>query len=662
MRPMKNKISSTVSWTIAILLFSTAIFAQSPQELETKLASVSEKERPGILNQLAEANLKNNSAKSIEYGEQALKESKKNEDVENEAAALINLGDAYSLTKNQKKAFQYFKSAIKIYDDYSQPSNSAYVWNKIADSYLEIDNYDDAIDANLKAMDLFKKSNEKTGVVNMNIEVGDIYLKQKKFENALPYFKQALGMYENSRDARGQVTILSRIGTTYSNWGNYDEALIFFNKALESAQKNSLKTLEKSIQQNIEVVTKNYTSYQKSRTDFSKKKDELTQQQIKAKEDSLKLSALQINTLSTKNIKSIEEIEKLSIEAQVKEFKIKSQQQEILQKQAEAETQIKANQLLKSEKELVDSKLKTQQLIIWGAIAFSILGVILTVIIFIAYRNKKKSNILLVQKNEVIYKQRGEIEKKNIQITDSIDYAKSIQEAILPPPTILSNYFSESFIYYKPKDIVSGDFYWVNENTDSVFIAAADCTGHGVPGAFMSLLGFIMLNDIVRTNKNETPAYLLNEVNNILLTTLHQNHDTMTGKFGMDIALIKFDKIKNEITYSGAHNSVIILSEGQMNEIKADKVSIGATMNSVFTNHTVSVKKGDMVYLYSDGYQDQIGGEKRKKFLSLTLKDLFKQIQSLPAEKQTIELEKHHAAWKGANSQTDDILVVGLKI
>lgn len=370
-----------------------------------------------------------------------------------------------------------------------------------------------------------------------------------------------------------------------------------------------------------------------------------------------------ISALESKNTKSTGEIEQLSIDAQIKEFKIKTQKQEIIRKQIEGESQAKANELLKKENKLAELELNEQRLILWSAVIFSILGIILTVLVFFAYKNKKKANDLLQQKNELIYKQKEQIEQKNILIMDSIDYAKNIQDAILPPESMLTKHFSQSFVFYKPKDIVSGDFFWLYEEKENecIWVAAADCTGHGVPGAFMSLLGFIMLDDTAHKKNQATPAEVLQEVNEQLMTTLHQNTSNLTGKFGMDISLIKYDKQKGEIIFSGAQNPLIVISNGQLNEIKADKISIGTISNCSFTNHSIPVNEGDMVYLYSDGYQDQIGGIKRKKFLSYHLKELLQKIYMLEPEKQNEVLNKQHIEWKNDTDQTDDMLIIGLK-
>ena len=416
------------------------LFSQSISELEEKLKSASAEEKPALLNQLAEAYLKNNPDKCIDYAEQALKAARKVDDIDAETGALINLGDGYNANNNQKKALQNYKDAIKIFDQYNQPSSSAYIWNKIADSYLGTQKIDEAIDADSKALELFKKANDKTGIVDMNIELGDIYFKQKKYENSLPYYKQALKIYEDSKDARGQTTILEKIGVTYNNWGNFDEGYIFLNRAYDLAKKNNLTSLANRISPSLETAKQNMSNYQKSKTDFVQQKEKQTQAEIKTKE-------FQINSLAMKNVKSMEEIEQLSTDAQLKELKIKTQQEEIIRKQMESESQAKVNELLKKDSELQESELNKQKLIIWGAVIFSVLGLLLTVFVFIAYRNKKKSDDILKQKNEIIYKQKEQIEQKNTLITDSIDYAKNIQDAILPPISMIQKHFPQSFIF-----------------------------------------------------------------------------------------------------------------------------------------------------------------------------------------------------------------------
>ena len=655
-----------ILFAIIFILISANCFSQSVQELEGKLKTASSQEKPAILNQISSAYFKTDVNKCIEYANQALKASRKQENMDEETSALIMLAKAYEVLKNQKKTIQYYKDAIKVFDDYNQPASSANLWNDIAEIYLYSKNYNEALDADLRALELYKKANDKKGILNMNLEIGDIYCLLQKYEGALPSYKAALKTYEDLKDINRQVMLLNRIGTSYAKWGNYDEAYTFLNHALDIAKKNNMPAEVTSISADIEMVKKNLSNWQKSKIEYDLQVQKEQQAKTREQERQIKMKENEIDSLANQNVKSMEEIGDLSGDAQLKELKIKAQKEELMRKQMETESQLRANEYLKKEKELADLQVNKQKLVIWGAIGFSVLGIILTILVFVAYRSKKKSNDIQKQKNEIIYKQKEQIEQKNTLITDSIDYAKNIQDAILPTSDSLSKHFSDFFIFYKPKDIVSGDFFWIKDGgkgEDCVCIAAADCTGHGVPGAFMSLLGFIMLDDIAKRNTHSTPADVLKEVNTQLMTVLHQNTDNLTGKFGMDISLIKYDVEKKEIRYSGAHNPLIIVgNDGQVKEVKADRISIGTALDCSFTNHTVQVNKGDMIYLYSDGYQDQIGGEKRKKFLSFHLKELLQQIYTLDCEKQKEELINKHMAWRDKTDQTDDILLIGLKI
>ncbi|MFH1003936.1 MAG: SpoIIE family protein phosphatase [Bacteroidota bacterium] len=651
-----------------ILYFIPHTFSQSIPDLEEKLETASDEDKPGILNQLSEASFKSSVDKSIDYAEQALKAAKKIDDINEETGAIINLGNGYEAKGNHKKAINHYKNAIIIFDNHKQFITSAYLWNKIADANLAWNKPTDAITANEKSVELLKLAKDKRGTADILLEIGDIYFNQKKYDNAVNYFKQSFKILEELKDPRSTIIILNRIGTAYSNWGNFDEAYMFLNYALDIAKKNKFNSEAETISKNIAVIKSNLSNWKKSQTEYEQQQKQQMvqekQQMVQEKQQMIQAERQQqqqIHSLAIQNVKSIEEIEKLSIENQVKELKIKVQNDEILKKQFEFANKKKENELLKKEKELVNSELNKQKIIIWSVIGFSVLVLILTSLIFIAYRNKKRANSILQQKNQIIYNQKSQIEQKNILITDSIDYAKNIQEAMLQPQEALRNFFPESFILFKPKDIVSGDFYWFTALQNGIGVAAADCTGHGVPGAFMSLLSFTMLDEIAKNNSNNSTADILSEINSKMMKILHQNQLNKSGKFGMDIALTIFNKSMNELHYSGAHNSLILIRNGQLQEIKADKIFIGSNPEVSFSNNNISLQHNDIIYLFSDGYYDQIGGEKKKKFLSFYFKEMLINIHSLSMDQQKEELEKKHNEWRNNVEQTDDILVLGIK-
>ena len=287
----------------------------------------------------------------------------------------------------------------------------------------------------------------------------------------------------------------------------------------------------------------------------------------------------------------------------------------------------------------------------------------------------------IVQERTIeISKQKDEIEaqrdwanKQRSEITSSIQYARRIQGAILPPIEYLNLLVEDFFIFYKPKDIVSGDFYYAEEIDNKIIIAVADCTGHGVPGAFMSLLGISFLTEIISKLHNDLEnkaideihaGYILDCLKTKLVTSLHQNGKLGNSKDGMDIALLVIDKEKRELEFSGANNPIIIASEGQLTTLSPNKMPIGYRPNSNqnFGNQTVPLHENDIVYLYSDGYLDQFGGPKGRKFLSKNFILLLERISNMELDQQKEIIQNNFFDWKGSNLQVDDILVMGIRI
>ncbi len=262
-------------------------------------------------------------------------------------------------------------------------------------------------------------------------------------------------------------------------------------------------------------------------------------------------------------------------------------------------------------------------------------------------------------------KQQKIIEQKNKDITDSISYAKKIQHAILPENALIQKHIPHSFVLYMTKDIVSGDFYWFAHMDDVSIIAAIDCTGHGVPGAFMSLIGYNLLNKIVNEQKIIDPKDILFELNNGVLETLYKNESQ--SKDGMDCAICKINHKTNTMDYAGAMRPLWIVSNGELTEVKADKIPIGTKQQDrvetiAYTTHTFNLNKGDSFYIFTDGYADQFGGSKEKKYSTGKFKDLIIQNASLDFKTQHDNIKAEHLAWKGPHEQVDDILVIGFKL
>lgn len=264
-----------------------------------------------------------------------------------------------------------------------------------------------------------------------------------------------------------------------------------------------------------------------------------------------------------------------------------------------------------------------------------------------------------------ISRQKEKIEKQNKHITDSINYAQNIQKAVLPPFDYISKSLHDFFILFRPRDIVSGDFYWFASKNNHVVIAAVDCTGHGVPGAFMSMLGVSLLNEIVNKLEKLDSDVILNELRSNVIKSLRQTGKEGEAKDGMDMALciINFENLK--LQYSGAHNHLYHVREKELEVYKADRVPISFnpyTIDKEYTKHELDLKKGDTFYIFSDGYTDQFGGPKNKKFGIKRLKELFVRIQDKSMYEQKTILEQNLDEWKKDMEQIDDILVIGFKI
>jgi serine phosphatase RsbU (regulator of sigma subunit) len=292
-----------------------------------------------------------------------------------------------------------------------------------------------------------------------------------------------------------------------------------------------------------------------------------------------------------------------------------------------------------------------------------VIGAIAVFLIIIKIRERKllRDKKILEQK---VKERTIEIQKQKEEITDSINYASRIQQAVHPPQNYFDNTFSDHFILYLPRDIVSGDFYWIAEDKDKLYFTAADCTGHGVPGAFMSMLGISSLNEIF-SNKNDnlTAGRILNLLREKIKFSLHQTGKDSETKDGMDMALCVLHKKKKILEYAGAYNPLYLIRDGELQEYKADRMPIGIYLveKSSFTNNKIKIKKGDVIYIFSDGYADQFGGPAQTKFKTVNIKKLLLEINNKPMNEQKQILVDRFNKWKGKLNQIDDVIFIGIR-
>jgi serine phosphatase RsbU (regulator of sigma subunit)/antitoxin component YwqK of YwqJK toxin-antitoxin module len=441
-------------------------------------------------------------------------------------------------------------------------------------------------------------------------------------------------------------------------------------------------------------------SLKKSEEELKKAKELLSQKEkeLELKEDIITQKAEQIKIKDNELNERMLQNQLLSKEKYIKELLIKKNQEEIIRQQLvnkESQTAIEnlnkdkllqeallKNQeaqneknkqeliLAEKQKELNQSELKQQKTIRNAFFLGFVLLLGLMFFVFKGYREKKKSNAELALKNTLIEQQKADvisqkelIEIKNHEITDSINYAQRIQRSILPPLSEVSAALSNSFILFKPKDIVSGDFFWFENTKDKVLIAAADCTGHGVPGAFMSTIGSEKLNEAVKDSTDVSE--ILNLVNRGMKKVLRQSEKADSTRDGMDIALCAFNKEMTKVEYAGANRPLWIIRKGstEIEETKATKVAIGGYTEDeqVFTKHIIDLQKGDSVYIFSDGYADQFSPQD-KKLMTRKFKEILLSIQDKSMEEQKQFLGTFIEDWRGDMEQTDDILVIGVRI
>lgn len=318
---------------------------------------------------------------------------------------------------------------------------------------------------------------------------------------------------------------------------------------------------------------------------------------------------------------------------------------------------------------VLNSKLTVNEFITNGGLLTLTVAIFCVFLIRSRYRLTYKeiqSRLELEKSKELIEEKHEEVVRQKQEITDSINYARSIQRSLIPSQEVFNNYFKDSFVFFQPKDIVSGDFYWVYEKDGLIFYATGDCTGHGVPGGFMTMLGISYLDDIIEVKQEKDPGQILNLMRDKIISTLKQNGNFGENKDGMDITVCCIDQINKELKYASANNPLYIIStKGQVKELniyKSDKQPCGFYHDyKPFNTSVVKLNEGDCIYTFSDGYPDQFGGINGKKFMHKQFKEILTKNAQLPFAKQKTALSNTINSWKGTLEQVDDILVIGVK-
>ena len=557
-----------------------------------------------------------------------LKALKIDEEIKNKngiAFCLGNLGLVYYNQADYSKALDCDFKVLKMAEELRDKIQIALTIGNIGAVYNIQKNYPKALDCYFKALNMAKELGNKNIMEIQLSNIGSIYTLEKKYAEAEKYLEDALRLDEKQEDKNGIAADLGNLGSLYFATGKFKEAEQYWKRAI--ALGDSVGAFD-YIRQFEESLSQLYDTTGRYRL---------------ALEHYKKAVALKDTIFSQENKKQLVRKE-MNYEFDKKEIATKAEQD-------------KRDTITEQEKQ-------RQKVIIYSVSVGLFLVALLALFIFRGYREKQKANNIITQQKVEVEKQKELVEVKNKEITDSINYAKRIQQAKLPKKEEIYAALPQSFVLFKPKDIVSGDFYFFHKNKSSVFIASADCTGHGVPGAFMSMIGSEKLEDAV--SQTTDTSEILKLLNKGIKTSLHQSEINESTRDGMDIALCSIDTENRIIKYAGANRPIWIIRKEQteVEEIKATKKAIGGFTedNQHFYTHELKLQQGDTFYIFTDGYADQFGGEAGKKLMTSKFKEILFDIQGKTMQEQEKYLDTFADNWRGNREQIDDILVIGVQL
>jgi len=660
----------------------------SVEQLEAQLNTAQESDKAKIYNQLAQLYFNTDLNKSQESAKNALSNAKISKNISEEATAHINLGLANSKLARYEEAITNFKASLAIHETHDSKSGLGYNYIQIGLCYGQLDKSATAISYFNKAFTMYDELDDSKGMSHALVVVGEEHFTNGDYKKAIAVYEKAITYDKKTNDKLAMAHTYNMIGSSYSNFGNYDLAQSTLIKALALAKENNQSVLTNNIQRNLDVVEGNLKSYQENKSEFQKTEE--TKKEEKIQDLEVKSSQLEEKTSDfLSKIATLDEENKIiALLAKVNEDALKQEKMLKEQKTQKLEIVEKENKINQAEIEKNQAEIEKKNTIAAGLMAGLVFLAAIAFLILNRYQQKRKANIQLARQNQEITeqkeeiinqkerleKQKSQLERTNRQITDSIDYAKRIQNALLSSRTKISTLLPESFILFRPKAVVSGDFYWIKEKNGSILFAAADCTGHGIPGAFMSIVSNNVLDDITAQQATTNPGEILKMASDQIIDRLQDKEaqvvESSDGtkiewevKDGMDIALCSLKKDSLQLQYAGAHNPLYLIRDGELTEYRGDRLFIGNTTEStVFNTHEISLKKGDMLYLFSDGFADQRGGPENKKFYYQPFQDMLVEIHQKDMDEQQEHLDKVLVDWIGNHEQIDDVIIFGVRI
>jgi len=568
---------------------------------------------------------------SLDYTYKSLHLFEETGDEESEAITLNNIGFIHYNQGNLDKALEFFNKSLVIKEKIGNKSGIAMNLNNMAFLYEEQGEIEKELENFQKSLALYTEIDDKDGMALTLNNIGGVYDDLDQDEKALEYHFKSILIREEIGDKQGLAISYHNIGRIHFENGNISEGLKYAQLSLNLTQEigfpDEIKDVAILLSEIFEKQGKGMQALKMHKLYM------LMRDSVESESNQRAISEQQVKYQYDKK-KAIDDAE---------------HEKEQALEEAEHDKLI-----------AIEQEEKEQQRIISISIGCG-LAFVLLFLFFVFNRlrvTRKQKQVIETQKDEV-ESAHSELEEKNKEILDSINYAKRIQSAILPSPKLVKEYLHQSFILYLPKDIVAGDFYWMEHREGKVLFAAADCTGHGVPGAMVSVVCNNGLNRSVREHGLTDPGQILDKTREIVIQEFEKSEEEV--KDGMDIALCSLEG--NILQYAGAHNPLWIIRNGEVLETKANKQPIGKfDKQTPYKTHTFELAKGDTIYVFSDGYVDQFGGERGKKFKSKTFKELLLSIQGKSMTNQKVIIEQAFEEWRGDLEQIDDVCVIGVRI
>jgi serine phosphatase RsbU (regulator of sigma subunit) len=606
-------------------------------------------------------------------GQEELERARSKHNKKWESKALNTIGASFQIKGDFLKAIDFYQQSLKIREQLGDQDGVSASLANIGSIYLNIAEYDKALDYLFRSLKIFGITGNKQGEASALNNIGIIYNTKKDFERALVYHQKSLNAYQQIDDKQGIAAVNANLGNMCSDLGNYEKALEYQLKSLKLSQEIGDRQGTSTTLSNIGKSYMKQKKYALALENVEKAKRIAIETEDQSSEKEAMLVMYETYKAIGQPAKALKSFERYIVLRDTL-FK-QDNQREITRKelQYDYDKRMAADSVKHAEDRKVKDALifaknaqidqdKTQKRALYGGI---LLMLISGGVMYNRFRIIRRQKRIIEIKKKETDEQKLIIEEKQKEILASISYAKRLQEAILPPQSLIDKYLEGAFIFYKPKDIVAGDFYWMevvnNSGTELILFAAADCTGHGVPGAMVSMVCSNALNRSVKEFGINDPGKILDKVCELVTETFARSENEV--KDGMDISLCSLNKKTGELKWSGANNPLWIVRNKTMIDVKPTKQSIGKIDFPLsYATESLQLEAGDTVYLFTDGYADQFGGSKGKKFKYSKLQELFLAIAKLSKEEQMTALEKHLNDWKGKLEQIDDILIIGLKI